>query len=141
MAQRLASKHIGSAVARVLLGTSNIRRWNSSSTDSKITLSAAEWKQRLSPQEYRVLRNKGTEFPNTGTFQCDIWYKNQKLCELLNFDFYTKHSIPMKGRIETPRRILQIETEKWIFCMQRLWKSTVFLESKIRIWMWMAGVR
>jgi peptide-methionine (R)-S-oxide reductase len=34
----------------------------------KVQLSEDEWKQRLSPQEYRVLRQAGTEAPFTGEY-------------------------------------------------------------------------
>nr|WP_281752759.1 peptide-methionine (R)-S-oxide reductase MsrB [Neptunitalea chrysea] len=28
----------------------------------------AEWKAKLTPEEYRILRNKGTEYPHTGKY-------------------------------------------------------------------------
>jgi len=34
----------------------------------KVQLSDAEWKQRLKPEEYRVLRQAGTEAPFTGEY-------------------------------------------------------------------------
>ncbi len=34
----------------------------------KLTLSDAEWRKRLTPEEYEVLRNHGTERPGSGCF-------------------------------------------------------------------------
>ncbi len=34
----------------------------------KVELSEAEWKAKLSPEEFRILRNKGTERAGTGQF-------------------------------------------------------------------------
>jgi peptide-methionine (R)-S-oxide reductase len=34
----------------------------------KLKLSEAEWRKRLTPEEYDVLRNHGTEYPGTGCF-------------------------------------------------------------------------
>ena len=36
--------------------------------DEKVTLSDAEWRQRLTPEQYRILRRKGTERPFTGKY-------------------------------------------------------------------------
>eukprot|EP01083_Nonionella_stella_P170721 581617_1 len=41
---------------------------NSANDRNKLILCASEWKERLSSEEYRVLRNKGTEYPNTGEY-------------------------------------------------------------------------
>jgi peptide-methionine (R)-S-oxide reductase len=37
----------------------------------KVQLSDAEWKERLTPEEYRVLRQAGTEAPFTGEYTDD----------------------------------------------------------------------
>jgi peptide-methionine (R)-S-oxide reductase len=34
----------------------------------KLTLSEAEWRKRLTPEEYNVLRQHGTEYPGSGCF-------------------------------------------------------------------------
>lgn len=40
----------------------------SKSMDTNFTKSEAEWKKILSPEQYEVLRNKGTERPGTGEY-------------------------------------------------------------------------
>ena len=61
-------------------------------TKYEVTLSDAEWQQKLSPEAYNVLRQQGTEAPGTspllkehrvGTFSCAG-------CDLPNFDSKTK---------------------------------------------------
>lgn len=45
-----------------------MRLSSTGNSNDKFILSAKEWKEKLSHDEYRVLRNKGTEFPNTGEY-------------------------------------------------------------------------
>ena len=61
-------------------------------TKYEVTLTDAEWKKKLSPDAYNVLRQQGTEYPGTspllnehrvGTFSCAG-------CDLPNFDSKTK---------------------------------------------------
>lgn len=40
---------------------------NSDST-TPISLSDEEWRKRLTPEQYRILREKGTEYPGTGAY-------------------------------------------------------------------------
>jgi len=48
----------------------------------------AEWREELSPEEYYVLRQKGTERPNTGEF--NIHYKNGKYhCKACKVSLFT----------------------------------------------------
>ena len=46
----------------------NISSKKISMTKKKIIKSEKEWKEILSPEEFRILRNKGTEYPNTGKY-------------------------------------------------------------------------
>ena len=61
--------------------------------DGKIKLSEAEWKKKLSPLEYKVLRQKGTERAWTGTY--NKHYKKGDYfcaaCGLLLFKSSTKY--------------------------------------------------
>lgn len=34
----------------------------------KVSKSEAEWKEQLGPEKYKILRQKGTEFPHTGEY-------------------------------------------------------------------------
>ena len=47
---------------------SHIRVLSTSTDNEKLILSPTEWKKMLTHEEYQVLRNKGTEFPNTGEY-------------------------------------------------------------------------
>lgn len=41
---------------------------NMASTSFSVQLSEEEWKKRLTPEEYAILRKKDTEYPNTGEY-------------------------------------------------------------------------
>ena len=57
----------------VAVTTTGCRVSNKSKTDSDmekypIERSEAEWRAQLSPEQYRILREKGTEYPGTGEY-------------------------------------------------------------------------
>jgi len=63
-------------------------------TGKKIILSSVEWKKRLTPEEYFVMREDGTEPPGSGTY--DKFYKegvyNCAACGLPLFSSKTKYN-------------------------------------------------
>ncbi|PLS81106.1 peptide-methionine (R)-S-oxide reductase [Candidatus Saccharibacteria bacterium] len=71
---------------------------------SKIQKSEDEWKKQLTPEQYRVLRQKGTEVPGTG----ELLYNEQEgtyLCAACGnplFGSDTKYESTMPGLIGWP---------------------------------------
>ena len=72
---------LGSAAMAVLIATRNLRRPMPARADTKfeVTHSDAEWRKLLTPAQYNILREQGTEPPftspllnehRTGTFNC-----------------------------------------------------------------------
>tara|TARA_B100000575_G_scaffold175844_1_gene140973 strand:- start:5840 stop:6331 length:492 start_codon:yes stop_codon:yes gene_type:complete len=51
-----------------LLNCQNSINYEESETIYKVNKSDKEWREQLSPEEYEILRNKGTERPNTGIY-------------------------------------------------------------------------
>ncbi len=80
MQRRSLIKLLGAAALAPVIGQSVFARQDSTMTQSeKLDLSDAEWRQRLSPEQYRILREEGTEPPGTspllkekrdGTYAC-----------------------------------------------------------------------
>ena len=48
-------------------------RASGGTSDERVELSAAEWRMKLSPEQYAVLRNKGTERPGTGQYEHPVF--------------------------------------------------------------------
>ena len=53
---------------RCFLLTSNTLNMSSSSSSASGKISDAEWKKRLTNEQYRILRRKDTEYPGTGKY-------------------------------------------------------------------------
>jgi peptide-methionine (R)-S-oxide reductase len=71
---------------------------------AKMNLTEEEWKQKLTPEQYRVLRQKGTEAPGTGKyleFDEDGMY-NCAACGAPLFKSDTKYESTMPGLIGWP---------------------------------------
>ncbi len=47
--------------------------------DKDLVLSEAEWRKRLSPEQYRVMRQRGTEAPFSGKFD-QFWRTGKYMC-------------------------------------------------------------
>jgi peptide-methionine (R)-S-oxide reductase len=45
----------------------------SDAMDERVELSAAQWRSRLTPEQYAVLREKGTERPGTGEYEHPVF--------------------------------------------------------------------
>jgi len=71
----------------------------SATSDSNAQFSDAELRKRLSPQQYRVLREKGTEYPGSG----DLLYNKEKgeyrcpVCNSLLFTSDAKYDSDLPG--------------------------------------------
>ncbi len=50
-----------------------------------------EWKSQLSPDEYRILRQKGTEYPHTGEFNLHF-EKGSYHCKACNAKLFDSHN-------------------------------------------------
>ena len=91
----LAALGLGGGAARTM-GADTTPGKGSAGSVSKLNLSDAEWKKRLTSEQYHVLRREGTEAPGTsalnrekrqGTYQCAG-------CELPLFSSATKYGWP-----------------------------------------------
>ena len=75
----IAAGALGAVAARVVAADSPAAASNASGTHAPLKLSDAEWRKRLSPGQYAVLRDEGTERPRSsplneekrrGTYHC-----------------------------------------------------------------------
>lgn len=75
----IAAGALGAVAARVVAADSPAAASNASGTHTPLKLSDAEWRKRLSPGQYAVLRDEGTERPRSsplneekrrGTYHC-----------------------------------------------------------------------
>jgi peptide-methionine (R)-S-oxide reductase len=55
--------------------------------NTPLQLTDAEWKAKLTPEEYEVLRNKGTERPRTGVYD-QHWDAGTYVCKACNAELF-----------------------------------------------------
>jgi peptide-methionine (R)-S-oxide reductase len=69
-----------------------------------MNLSDTEWKQKLTPEQYHVLREKGTEIPGTGKYVnlYDDGSYHCAACKAVLFNSDTKYESTMPGLIGWP---------------------------------------
>lgn len=60
--------------------TSNNTMKDSTNDSNKLVLNDSEWQAKLSPEEYRVLREKGTERPYSGEYETN-WDSGTYVCK------------------------------------------------------------
>ena len=61
----------------------------SASSAEKVVLSDKEWKEKLTPKEYQVLRQKGTEAPRTGEYDKHYPKEGYYACRACGNPLYT----------------------------------------------------
>lgn len=91
----------------------------------EVNRSDAEWKEQLSPEQYRVLRKKGTEPPFTGKYvhskdagmyQCgacgaDLFRSDSKFDSGTGWPSFTEPAVAANVRLETDRSLGMARTE------------------------------